>query len=97
MGDSYEGRTIPSSILRVSSQVEFKDHTNMGAIGYNWKSPLVFLEGHGKRGGVTMEDYKKQVLKAVVGPVFNGQLGWEYWDSHGLFQEDNAPVHGSGL
>ena len=46
-----------------------------GAIGYNWKSPLVFLEGHGKRGRITMEDYKTQVLEAVVGPAFAGQLG----------------------
>lgn len=45
-----------------------------GAIGYNWKSPLVFLKGHGKRGGITMEDYKTQVLEAVMRPVFNGQL-----------------------
>ncbi len=43
-----------------------------------------------------MEDYKKQGLETVVGPMFNGQLGWEYWDSDGLFQEDNAPVHGAG-
>jgi len=43
-----------------------------------------------------MEDYKTQVLKAVMRPVFNGQLEWEYWDSDGLFQEDNAPVHGAG-
>jgi len=45
---------------------------------------------------VTTKNYKKQVLEAVVGPVFNDQLGWEHWDSDGLFQENNAPVHGAG-
>jgi len=64
-----------------------------GAIGYNWKSPLVFLEGHGKGGGITMEDYKKQVLEAVVRPAFARQIGW---DVEGLFQEDNASIHGAG-
>ena len=61
----------------------------LGAIDYNWKSPLVFLEGHGKKGGVTMEDYKKQVIEAVVGPAF--EHGWGRKD--GLFQEDNASIH----
>jgi len=46
-----------------------------------------------EEGGITMEDYKKQVLETVVGPAFAGQLGW---DIDGLFQEDNAPVHGAG-
>lgn len=61
-------------MLRVSFQVKFEDIPIWGAIGFNWKSSLVFLEGHGKRGGITMEDYKTQVLKAVMRPVFNGQL-----------------------
>jgi len=55
----------------------------------------VFLEGHGKWGGNIMEDYKTQVLEAVMGPVFSDQLGWEYWDSDGLFQNDNVSVHGA--
>lgn len=28
-----------------------------GAISHNWKSPLVFIEGSGARGGMTSQDY----------------------------------------
>jgi transposase len=38
-----------------------------------------------------MEDYKKQVLEAVVGPAFEHGWGQE----EGLFHEDNAPIHGT--
>jgi transposase len=41
-----------------------------GFVGWYWKSPLVFLEDHGKRGGFTQEDYAEQVIDAVVGPYF---------------------------
>jgi len=30
MSDSYEGRTLPSSLLQVSFQVEFEDHSYLG-------------------------------------------------------------------
>lgn len=55
----------------------------------------MFLEGHGKRGGSTKQDYVDQVLKPVVGPAFDGQLSWDFWDDDGLFQEDNASIHGT--
>ncbi len=38
-----------------------------------------------------MEDYKKQVIEAVVGPAFQAEWG----QKDGIFQEDNAPVHGT--
>lgn len=71
------------------------------AISYNWKSPLVFLVGTGKRG-VVANDYFEQVLKPIVGPAFHGS--WDY-ESHkarfeedeewGSYVEDHAPVHGT--
>jgi len=30
----------------------------------------MFLKEHEKQGEITMEDYKKQVIEAVVGPAF---------------------------
>jgi hypothetical protein len=44
----------------------------LGAIGYNWKSSLVFIEGSGSRSGFTSYDYLAQVLEPMVAPLFNG-------------------------
>jgi hypothetical protein len=44
-----------------------------GAISYNWKSPLIFLDGTEKRG-VQASDYLEQVLEPVVRP-FSGLVG----------------------
>ena len=41
-----------------------------GAVEWYWKSPLMFVKGHGRRGGFTQEDYAAQVINAVVGPFF---------------------------
>jgi hypothetical protein len=65
-----------------------------GAISYNWKSPLVFLEGTGARG-VQALDYYNQVLEPIVGPAFKGLLDYEGMQEGGLYVEDHAPVHGT--
>jgi hypothetical protein len=33
-----------------------------GAIGYDYKSPLVFIDGSSKKGAFTQKDYLAQVL-----------------------------------
>ena len=39
-----------------------------GAIGYSYKSPLLFVKGTGKNGAFTQKNYLEQVLeKASVG------------------------------
>jgi len=65
-----------------------------GAISYNWKSPLVFLEGTGKRG-VCADDYLEQVLDPIVGPAFCGCFGYTGYREGGEFVEDQAGVHGT--
>jgi hypothetical protein len=40
-----------------------------GAISYNWKPPLIFLQGTGKKGVQEIDSYK-QVLKPAVAPAF---------------------------
>ena len=40
-----------------------------------------------------MKNYKTQILETVVRPAFAEQLGW---DIDGLFQKNNAPIHGAG-
>jgi len=64
-----------------------------GAIGYGWKSDLVFLSGHGPRGGITMEDYKEQVLEPIVEPTIHGLKDW---GENPLFMEDGSTEHGNG-
>ena len=57
------------------------------------KSPLVFLVGTGKRG-VPGQNYLDQVLKPVIGPAFNRQLGYSSYEQGGLYVKDHAPIHG---
>jgi transposase len=71
-----------------------------GAISYNWKSPLIFLEGTGKKG-VRAQDYLEQVLEPVVAPAFAGLLGYQGAEAksleggqHAQYVEDHAPIHG---
>ena len=58
-----------------------------GAIGWNWKSPLVFLEKVPGNRGITSRIYRNQVLIPIVFPLFN-DLGTEY-----IFIEDGVKVY----
>ena len=58
-----------------------------GAIGWDWKSPLVFLEKEEGCKGVNSRAYRDQVLYPIVFPLFD-ELGPEY-----IFQEDGSKVH----
>ncbi len=62
------------------------------AVGWNYKSPLVFLEGHGARGGCTKKDYIQQVLKPVVAKMSEDTL--QYYGYPLLYQEDGNRIHG---
>ena len=69
-------------------------------VEWSYKSPLVFLNGHRKRGGMSKEDYIKQVLEPVVSPYFRDEayvspynlIVKEYGSI--LFQEDGNSAHG---
>ena len=58
-----------------------------GAIGWDYKSELVFLERIYSKKGICSRDYLEQVLKSVVFPLFDG-LGPDY-----IFIEDGSKVH----
>jgi hypothetical protein len=58
-----------------------------GAIGWNYKSPLVFLEKEEGAKGVNSRAYRDQVLEPIIFPLFD-QLGTDY-----LFMEDGSKVH----
>ena len=58
-----------------------------GAIGWDYKSELVFMEKLPERKGICSKAYLQQVLEPVVFPLFD-RLGPEY-----IFMEDGAKVH----
>lgn len=66
-----------------------------GAIGYNYKSPLLFLDGSGKKGAFTQEDYLTQILSPHIESILEDfgththALGLEP-----LFMEDGNSAHG---
>ena len=66
-----------------------------GAIGYSYKSQLIFIKGTGKNGAFTQENYLAQVLKPAIEGILaafgavTATLGLE-----AQFMEDGNPVHG---
>jgi hypothetical protein len=58
-----------------------------GAIGWDYKSPLVFLEKEPGNKGITSKAYLHQVLEPIIFPLFD-QLGPEYY-----YMEDGSGVH----
>ncbi|RPA71118.1 hypothetical protein BJ508DRAFT_218412 [Ascobolus immersus RN42] len=79
-----------------------------GAISYNWKSQLIFLDKttkdtgkvhkNGKlvtRTSIGPVDYRDQVLIPVVAPAFKGKKGYKGYKKGGKYVEDNAGVHGN--
>lgn len=61
-----------------------------GAIGYGFKSKLVFLKKSEGHRGIDSQAYADQVLSAVVIPLLEGLE--EHKDDI-LFMEDGAPIH----
>ncbi len=66
-----------------------------GAIGYGYKSPLLFLNGSGKKGAFTQKDYLTQILSPYIESILEAfrerthALGLEP-----LFMEDGNSAHG---
>ena len=58
-----------------------------GAIGWDYKSELVFLEKLPNRKGICSKVYLQQVLQSIVFLLFDW-LGPEY-----IFVEDRSKVH----
>jgi transposase len=62
-----------------------------GAIGWDWKSPLIFLVKEPGRKGICSTAYLNQVLKPVVFPWFDS-LTTEQKKEY-MFMEDGAKIH----
>jgi transposase len=68
-----------------------------GAIGYNYKSPLVFLHGTGKKGALKQIDYLTQVLEPHIRPILAAFALVTHLLTiavEPLFMEDGNAAHG---
>jgi transposase len=68
-----------------------------GAIGYGYKSPLIFLHGSGKSGAFVQTDYLEQVLKAQLTPILEAFAAITHQlrpVAEPLFMEDGNSAHG---
>jgi hypothetical protein len=65
-----------------------------GAISYNYKSPLIFVDGTGKKGAFKQVDYLAQVLKYLL-PILEAFALIIYaLGVKPLFMEDGNSAHG---
>jgi hypothetical protein len=67
------------------------------AIGYGYKSPLIFVHGSGKRGTFTQKDYLAQVLIPYLEGIINAFAAITYLlrpSTKPLFMEDGNSAHG---
>ena len=68
-----------------------------GAIGYGYKSPLIFIRGTGKSGAFKQTDYLAQVLQAHLQPILEAFAAITHQlrpIAEPLFMEDGNSAHG---
>ena len=68
-----------------------------GAIGYRYKSPLLFLHGSGKKGAFTQPDYLSQILAPYLEGIMNAFAAITHLLCpivEPLFIEDGNSAHG---
>jgi transposase len=68
-----------------------------GAIGYGYKSPLLFIHGSGKKGAFTQKDYLAQVLAPHIQPILEAFAAITHLlrpSAEPLFMEDGNAAHG---
>src|SRR6266487_3590379 len=68
-----------------------------GAIGYGYKSPLLFIHGSGKTGAFTQKDYLTQILQSHIQPILEAFAAITHQlrpVAEPLFMEDGNSAHG---
>ena len=68
-----------------------------GAIGFGYKSPLIFVEGTGKAKALKQVDYLSQILEPHIRPILEAFTAITHLlrpAIEPLFMEDGNPVHG---
>jgi hypothetical protein len=79
----------------------YRGHTTpvnaWGAIGYGYKSPLIFIHGSGKSGAFTQRDYFSQLLAPYIQPILEAFAAITHLFRplvEPLFMEDGNSAHG---
>jgi hypothetical protein len=102
------GRTIKERVTRKGGERTYptciqhqfhRGHTTpvnvWGAIGYGYKSPLLFVRGSGKKGAFTQRDYLAQVLAPHIEGIIHAFAAITYeLGVEPLFMEDGNSAHG---
>jgi transposase len=68
-----------------------------GAIGFGYKSPLYFIEGHGKNGAFLQTDYLQQLLEPYIQGILEAFALITHTlrpSAEPLFMEDGNAAHG---
>ena len=89
-------RTHPTCIQHQLHRGHTTPVNAWGAIGYGYKSPLIFVHGSGKKGAFTQKDYLSQVLSRIQ-PILEAfaEVTHRLRPSvEPLFMEDGNSAHG---
>jgi hypothetical protein len=104
------GRTVKQKVTRKKGERNHptciqhqlhRGHTTpvnaWGAIGYGYKSPLIFVHGTGKTGALKQSDYLAQILEPHIQSILEtfAEITHQLQPSvEPLFIEDGNPAHG---
>jgi hypothetical protein len=89
-------RTHPTCIQHQFHRGHTTPVNAWGAIGYGYKSPLIFVHGSGKKGALTQKDYLAQVLSRIQ-PILEAFAVVTHLlcpSAEPLFMEDGNSAHG---
>ena len=89
-------RTHPTCIQHQLHRGHTTPVNAWGAIGYGYKSPLIFIRGSGKIGAFTQKDYLSQVLETHLTPILEAFIAITHLlcpVAKPLFIEDGNSAH----
>ena len=84
------GQRFCSDCIQIRRQKTKTEYSVWAAVGWNFKSPLIFYGKTGIQGGFTGEDYLRDCLKGFIEPTFA-----QACNKHRILQEDNDGAHGT--
>jgi hypothetical protein len=90
-------RTHPTCIQHQLHRGHTTPVNAWGAIGYGYKSPLLFLRGTGKSGAFKQVDYLTQILEGHIQPILEAFAAVTHTlkpSAEPLFMEDGNSAHG---
>jgi hypothetical protein len=90
-------RTHPTCIQHQLHRGHITPVNAWGAIGYGYKSPLIFVHGSGKSGALMQKDYLAQVLAPHIESIVHAFAAVTHLlrpSAEPLFMEDGNSAHG---